>query len=139
MRFTIIFSSALAFAISAFAQVLEPTPWYAYVYFPYEDEVVGAGTTYTIAWDASELVGPATLFLLGGNDPATLHLWSTIASVDVNDAKYKWDVDCSFGEEEIYVIKIASDLDNGETFGLSPPFHIKGPNCHSTYSQGPSN
>ncbi|KAI0448505.1 hypothetical protein F5B21DRAFT_111925 [Xylaria acuta] len=138
MRSATIFASALAFAASILGQVLEPSPIYSPIYFPYENQTVRAGTLYTIEWDAREMIGPATLSLLGGNDPSTLHLLSIIAKVDVNDAEYKWPVSCSLGEEKTYILKIASDLDDGKTYGISPPFHIKGPGCHSTYSGGPS-
>ncbi|GAP91175.1 putative gpi anchored serine-threonine rich protein [Rosellinia necatrix] len=137
MRSVAAVSNVLAFAAPALAQVLEPTPWYPYIYFPQENAVIGVGTTYNIAWDAREQVGPATLYLLGGDDSATLRVLSTIASVDVNNAEYKWPVDCSLGEEKTYLIKIASDLDNGETFGISATFHINGPGCHGSYT-GPN-
>ncbi|RYC60294.1 hypothetical protein CHU98_g5903 [Xylaria longipes] len=55
-----------------------------------KNQTIDAGTLYLIEWDARELVGPATLYLLSGNDPVTLHVLSTIASVDVNDAEYRW-------------------------------------------------
>ncbi|KAI0483417.1 hypothetical protein F4859DRAFT_512073 [Xylaria cf. heliscus] len=143
--------SILTFLVTNLGQVLEPSPFYSYIYFPYENQTIGAGTLCTIEWDsvvtvltaAVELIEPATLYLLGGNDPATLRVLPTLASVDVNDAEYKWAVNCSLGQEKTCLIKIASDLDNGNTFGISPPFHIEGPNvCHSNFSQirsGPSN
>ncbi|KAI1421469.1 hypothetical protein F5Y12DRAFT_706342 [Xylaria sp. FL1777] len=138
MRCATTFAFVLAFAASALSQALDPTPWYSYIYFPYENQTIGAGTTYFIEWDASELVGPATLYLLGGNDADTLRTLSTIAHVDVNDAEYTWAVGCSLGKEKAYLIKIASDLDNGKTYGISPIFHIEGPGCHSSYSGGPT-
>ncbi|KAI1750289.1 hypothetical protein F4782DRAFT_532610 [Xylaria castorea] len=133
MHSATIFASVLAFAASILGQVLEPSPIYSPIYSLYENHTIGAGVIYTIEWDARENVRPATLYLLGGNDPATLHAVSTITEVDVNDAEYKWVVSCSLGEEKTHLLKITSDLDDGKTFGISPPFHIKGPGCHSAY------
>ncbi|KAI1123101.1 hypothetical protein F5Y10DRAFT_270424 [Nemania abortiva] len=133
MRYCTIFGSILALSASALAQVLDPTPGFSSIYFPRDGETIVAGTLYHVEWDADELVGPATLYLLGGDDPATLQALSTIAQVDVNNAEYRWPVDCSLGGQKIYLIKISWDGDNGETFGISPTFYIKGPNCYSSY------
>ncbi|KAI3323608.1 Ser-Thr-rich glycosyl-phosphatidyl-inositol-anchored membrane family-domain-containing protein [Xylariaceae sp. AK1471] len=130
MRSAAVFASVLALATSVLAQ--EPSSQYVVIYFPQKDQSIPSGKTYTIEWDARELTGPATISLLGGNDPGTLQILDTIASVDVNDASYEWPVDCSLGEDKTYGLKIASGLDDGKTFQYSFPFHIKGPSCDNT-------
>lgn len=80
MRSAAIFVSALALAASAFAQVLQPTPWFSRIYLPSDSETIFSGSRFTIEWNANELSGPATLWLLGGSDPANLQTLSTIAS-----------------------------------------------------------
>jgi hypothetical protein len=74
-----VFASVLASAALAFAQD-EPTSSYADIYIPESNQVIPSGKQYTIQWDAREQTGPATLILLGGNDPATLQVLSTVAS-----------------------------------------------------------
>ncbi|KAI0096362.1 hypothetical protein GGR51DRAFT_31887 [Nemania sp. FL0031] len=128
MRSSTMFRFVLAFSAVAFGQILNPTPSFSSIYFPRNGETVIAGTLYHIEWNANELVGPATLFLMGGDDASTLQVLSTIAHVDVNKAGYRWAVDCSIGGQKTYLIKISWDGDNGETFGISPIFYIQGPN-----------
>ncbi|KAJ8129315.1 hypothetical protein O1611_g4318 [Lasiodiplodia mahajangana] len=128
MRSSTIFGSVLAFSALAFAQVLNPAPSFPSIYFPRYGEVVVSGNLYHIEWNANELVGPATLYLMGGDDASTLQVLSTIAHVDVNKAEYRWAVDCSIGGQKPYLIKLSWDGDNGQTFGVSPIFYIQGPN-----------
>lgn len=80
MRSAAIFVSALALAASAFAQVLVPTSSFSHIFLPSDGETIFAGSLFTIEWDANGLVGPATLYLLGGSDPANLQTLFTIAS-----------------------------------------------------------
>ncbi|KAI1111292.1 hypothetical protein F5Y14DRAFT_316544 [Nemania sp. NC0429] len=139
MHSAALFVSAVALAASAFAQVLVPTPWFPHIRLPSDGETIFSGSRFTVEWNANGLVGPATLYLLGGGDPANLQILSTIASVDVNDAKYDWALDCSLGGQKTYLIKISSDSDAGTTFGVSAPFHIKSSNCRGTGSGGLNN
>lgn len=79
MRFRTIFASGLVFTASALAQILTPSPTFSSIYFPRSGEAVVAGTLYHIEWNADGIVGPATLYLLGGDDAATLQVLATIA------------------------------------------------------------
>lgn len=130
MRSATVFASVLALATSALAQ--EATAGYAVVSAPGNGEIVPSGKTYTIQWSAGKFTGPATISLMGGNDPTTLMVLDPIAvKVDVENESYSWSVDCSLGEEKTYGIKIADVATQGETFQYSFPFEIKGPSCGS--------
>ncbi|KAI0148446.1 hypothetical protein GGR57DRAFT_475464 [Xylariaceae sp. FL1272] len=138
MHYKVVFS-CLALVTSALAQVLEPSPTYPEIYFPRENETIVAGSSYIIEWDQREQVGPATLYLLGGDDAASLRVVSTIAKVHLEDQELRyWEVDCELGTDKAYVIKIASDLDNGKTYGVSPVFHLCGPTCHASFGIYPT-
>jgi hypothetical protein len=78
MRSAAVFASVLAFAASALAQ--EPSPGYAVINVPTKDEKIPSGKSFTIEWDAGKLSGPATILLLGGNDPNTLQILNSISS-----------------------------------------------------------
>jgi hypothetical protein len=82
MHSVALFASIVAVAAPALAQVLVPTPWFSEPYFPQEaSEYIGAGKPYTINWDASELGNwPIRVDLLGGDDEASLHEVTFIAS-----------------------------------------------------------
>ncbi|KAI0409666.1 Ser-Thr-rich glycosyl-phosphatidyl-inositol-anchored membrane family-domain-containing protein [Xylaria palmicola] len=132
MRSTI-FAAVLAFAASALAQ--DATPGYAVVSAPGKDEVVPSGKTYTIQWSAGKFTGPATISLMGGNDPSTLVVLDPIATgIDVKDESFSWAVACSLGKEKTYGLKIADQATDGATFQYSFPFEIKGPSCDGTSS-----
>ncbi|KAI1426508.1 Ser-Thr-rich glycosyl-phosphatidyl-inositol-anchored membrane family-domain-containing protein [Xylaria sp. FL1777] len=131
MRSSTLIASVLAFAASAFAQ--DATPGYAVVSAPGKGEIVPAGKTYTIKWSAGKFTGPATISLMGGNDPTTLVVLDPIASgVNVETESYAWKVDCSLGTDKTYGLKITDDATKGATFQYSFPFEIKGPSCDST-------
>ncbi|KAI8965265.1 Ser-Thr-rich glycosyl-phosphatidyl-inositol-anchored membrane family-domain-containing protein [Daldinia sp. FL1419] len=133
MRSTTVFASALAFAASAFAQ----TPGYAALSSPAEGQQVASGKTFTIKWDAGKYSGPATITLLGGETPTTLTPGPVIATVDVTEGSFAWNVDCSLGKEKTYGIKIAS-VQDAATFQYSFPFAIAGPSCSSGAGEYPS-
>ncbi|GAP90394.1 putative gpi anchored serine-threonine rich protein [Rosellinia necatrix] len=137
MRSTTIFASLLAFAASALAQ--DATPGYAVVSAPGNGETVPSGKTYTIQWSAGQFSGPATISLMGGNDPTTLVVLDPIATgVDVKKESFSWAVACSLGEDKTYGIKIADEASGGATFQYSFPFEIKGPSCGSDDSSSSS-
>ncbi|KAI1390298.1 Ser-Thr-rich glycosyl-phosphatidyl-inositol-anchored membrane family-domain-containing protein [Hypoxylon trugodes] len=133
MRSTTIFASALAFAASALAQ----TAGYAVLTSPAEGEKVASGKTFTIKWEAGKYTGPATISLLGGDSPTTLVPGPTIATVDVADGSFAWNVDCSLGKEKTYGIKVTSSADK-DTFQYSFPFAISGPSCSSGAGEYPT-
>ncbi|KAI1802228.1 Ser-Thr-rich glycosyl-phosphatidyl-inositol-anchored membrane family-domain-containing protein [Daldinia bambusicola] len=124
MRSTTVFASALAFAASAFAQ----TPGYAVLSSPAEGQQVPSGKTFTIKWDAGKYSGPATITLLGGETPTTLTPGPVLATVDVSEGSFTWNVDCSLGKDKTYGIKVSSVADPA-TFQYSFPFAIAGPSC----------
>ncbi|KAI1482532.1 Ser-Thr-rich glycosyl-phosphatidyl-inositol-anchored membrane family-domain-containing protein [Daldinia eschscholtzii] len=124
MRSTTVFASALAFAASAFAQ----TAGYAVLTSPAEGQQVPSGKTFTIKWDAGKYSGPATITLLGGETPTTLTPGPVIATVDVSEGTFTWNVDCSLGKEKTYGLKVVSVADPA-TFQYSFPFAIAGPSC----------
>ncbi|KAK6948472.1 hypothetical protein Daesc_010239 [Daldinia eschscholtzii] len=124
MRSTTVFASALAFAASAFAQ----TAGYAVLTSPAEGQQVPSGKTFTIKWEAGKYSGPATITLLGGETPTTLTPGPVIATVDVSEGTFTWNVDCSLGKEKTYGLKVVSVADPA-TFQYSFPFAIAGPSC----------
>ncbi|RYC58888.1 hypothetical protein CHU98_g7321 [Xylaria longipes] len=133
MRSSTIFASILAFAASALAQ--DATPGYAVVSAPGKGAVVPSGKTYNIKWSAGKFSGPATISLMGGNDPTTLEVLDPIATgVDVKSESFAWAVACSLGEQKTYGLKITDQATNGATFQYSFPFEIKGPSCNSASS-----
>ncbi|KAI1412575.1 Ser-Thr-rich glycosyl-phosphatidyl-inositol-anchored membrane family-domain-containing protein [Hypoxylon sp. FL1857] len=132
MRSTI-FASALAFAASALAQ----TAGFAVLTSPTEGEKVPSGKTFTIKWEAGKYTGPVTIALLGGATPTTLVPGPVLATVDVTQGSFAWNVDCSLGKEKTYGIKITSVSDEA-TFQYSFPFAIDGPSCSSGAGQYPT-
>ncbi|KAI1468621.1 Ser-Thr-rich glycosyl-phosphatidyl-inositol-anchored membrane family-domain-containing protein [Daldinia caldariorum] len=132
MRSTV-FASALAFAASAFAQ----TPGYAVISSPAEGQQVPSGKTFTIKWDAGKDSGPVTITLLGGETPTTLSIGPVLATVDVSEGSFTWNVDCSLGKDKTYGIKVAS-VANPATFQYSFPFAIAGPSCGAVESSSSS-
>ncbi|KAI0470279.1 Ser-Thr-rich glycosyl-phosphatidyl-inositol-anchored membrane family-domain-containing protein [Xylaria cf. heliscus] len=136
MRSTI-FASILAFAASALAQ--DATAGYAVISAPSNGEVVPSGETFTIKWSAGKFSGPATISLMGGNDPTTLQVLNAIATgVEVTTESFAWAVACSLGTDKTYGLKIADQATNGATFQYSFPFAIKGPSCGSSSSSSSS-
>ncbi len=79
MRSTTAAASALAFAVSAMAQV----PGFAVLSAPAEGETVVAGTTYNIKWDAGAFNIPVVISILGGASPTTLQPGAQIAGKTV--------------------------------------------------------
>ncbi|OTA55512.1 hypothetical protein K449DRAFT_388197 [Hypoxylon sp. EC38] len=133
MRSTAIFASALAFAASALAQ----TAGFAVLTSPTEGEKVPSGKTFTIKWEAGKYTGPVTISLLGGDSPTTLVSGPVLATVDVTQQSFAWNVDCSLGKEKTYGIKVTSVSDEN-TFQYSFPFAIDGPSCSSGAGQYPT-
>ncbi|KAI2619342.1 Ser-Thr-rich glycosyl-phosphatidyl-inositol-anchored membrane family-domain-containing protein [Hypomontagnella submonticulosa] len=133
MRSTTFFASALAFAASALAQ----TAGYAVMTSPAEGQQVPSGKTFTIKWEAGSFTGPATISLLGGATPSTLVPGPVLATVDVTEGSFAWNVECSLGKEKTYGIKITSVADE-KTFQYSFPFAIAGPSCSSGAGQYPT-
>ncbi|KAI0857862.1 Ser-Thr-rich glycosyl-phosphatidyl-inositol-anchored membrane family-domain-containing protein [Xylaria cubensis] len=137
MRSATIFASVLAFAASALAQAA--TPGYAVVAAPGNGEVVPSGKTYTIKWSAGKFSGPATISLMGGNDPTTLQVLNPITTgIEVKTESFAWAVPCSLGDQKTYGLKIADQATNGATFQYSFPFQIKGPSCGASSSSSAS-
>ncbi|TRX97589.1 hypothetical protein FHL15_001344 [Xylaria flabelliformis] len=133
MRSATIFASVLAFAASALAQAA--TPGYAVVAAPGNGEVVPSGKTFTIKWSAGKFSGPATISLMGGNDPTTLQVLNPITTgIEVKTESFAWAVPCSLGDQKTYGLKIADQATNGATFQYSFPFQIKGPSCNGASS-----
>ncbi|KAI1142829.1 Ser-Thr-rich glycosyl-phosphatidyl-inositol-anchored membrane family-domain-containing protein [Hypoxylon sp. FL0543] len=132
MRSTI-FASALAFAASALAQ----TPGFAVLTSPAEGEQVPSGKTFTIKWEAGKYTGPVVITLLGGATPTTLVPGPVLATLDVTEGSFAWNVDCSLGKEKTYGIKVTS-VSDANTFQYSFPFAIAGPSCSSGAGQYPT-
>jgi len=77
MRFTLSTAAFLAFASSVLAQ----TANFDVITSPKKDEVVAAGSTYTIVWEPdTKHPGAVTLSLLGGETPSTLTTVATLKS-----------------------------------------------------------
>ncbi|CAJ2501109.1 Uu.00g039620.m01.CDS01 [Anthostomella pinea] len=126
MHASTIYASVLAFAASAMAQ----TAGYAVMTSPASGEVLPAGETFTIVWEAGSYTGPATINLVGGVTPSTLVPMGAISTVQIESGSFSWAVDCSLGTDATYGLKIVS-VASPDTFQWSFPFHIKGP-CAGT-------
>ncbi|RYP81288.1 hypothetical protein DL769_002017 [Monosporascus sp. CRB-8-3] len=134
MRSLAVVASSLAFAASVTAQV----PGFAAMSAPAQDEVVPAGSTYTIKWGAGTYTGNVKISLLGGTTPETLVPSGEIASgVKITDESYNWAVDCALGEQDTYGIQITSEGDPS-TFQYSFPFHIDNSKCGAGGEDGSS-
>jgi hypothetical protein len=125
MRFAITAASAvLAMAASVFAQTADFDP----IFTPADGEVVNAGSTFEITWEAPAkyAAGTVSISLIGGETQKTQVPLLDIASGIANSAKtYTWSVDAALGAETVYgiVIKLESDP---SIFQYSNPFTIKG-------------
>jgi len=109
MRFSTVYSAALAFAATAMSQ----TAGFDAISAPATDEVVPAGQDYTIVWAPnSEYNGTVTISLLGGSSPSTLNTVETIATgIDTSAGKYVWSVEKTLGSDVYYGIQITLDSD----------------------------
>ncbi|KAF3762500.1 hypothetical protein M406DRAFT_107921 [Cryphonectria parasitica EP155] len=95
MKFTISAAALLAFVSSALAQATEG---FDAITSPTEDEVLTAGTTFTITWDPTAAYDDETvsIILLQGATQGTLELGPTVASsIDSSLGTYSWTVDSS--------------------------------------------
>lgn len=77
------FSVKALWALSMASQVLctEPTPQFDSIYTPKRSEVVAAGSTFLITWEANSYRdGSISIALLGGDSQTTLQKVMNIAS-----------------------------------------------------------
>ncbi|KAK7426410.1 hypothetical protein QQZ08_007165 [Neonectria magnoliae] len=124
MQFSISAAAVLAFVASAFAQTADfdavnaPTAW----------EVLPAGSTFKIEWQAPPKYDGKTISisLIGGATQGTQVPLINIASGIKNEAAaYEWAIPASLGDAAVYglVLKLES---NPEIFQYSNPFKIDG-------------
>lgn len=127
MQFTISAAALVAFASGALAQLAG----FDTMYKPASGQVIPAGQTYTIEWEA----GPAeyddqtiSIVLLAGETPNTLEPSSEpIVSGLVNKAgSYDWAVPANLGDKPTYGLRIELESDPTGVFQYSFPFQIKG-------------
>jgi len=124
MQFTISAAALVAMAASVLAQTGDFNP----VYTPLENEIIPAGSTYEITWDAPAKYadGTITITLIGGaSQPLQVPLQQLAAGIPNTDEKFSWDVDASLGAEAVYGLKISLDSDP-EIYQYSMPFTIDG-------------
>ncbi|ODA78758.1 hypothetical protein RJ55_06141 [Drechmeria coniospora] len=124
MRFQLSLSAVLALAASAFAQTADFDP----IYTPKSNEVIPAGSPYSITWSAPAkyAAGTISIHLIGGATQNTQVPIMDIASgIKNSDNGYTWLVDATLGSQAVYglVIKLESDP---SIFQYSMPFQIKG-------------
>ncbi|GJN68508.1 hypothetical protein PLICBS_002551 [Purpureocillium lilacinum] len=126
MRFTL--TALVALAATAFAQNPDFNP----VTKPLKDEVLTAGSTYTIEWQppvrtaAKYADAIVNIRLIGGATQETQVPLDTIATGVKNSAlRYEWKISSALGDKAVYglVIEVASDT---TVFQYSNRFHIKG-------------
>ncbi|KND94943.1 hypothetical protein TOPH_00211 [Tolypocladium ophioglossoides CBS 100239] len=132
MRFSLSVTAVLAMAASAFAQTADFDP----IFTPTPNEVVPAGSTFTITWEAPAKYAGDTIsiHLIGGATQGQQVPLLDIAAGVKNSAKsYSWQVDASLGAEKVYglVFKLES---NPAIFQYSNPFQIKASDTKSTGS-----
>ncbi|KID76938.1 uncharacterized protein G6M90_00g102420 [Metarhizium brunneum] len=121
MRFSV--ATVLAFAATAFGQAADFDPIYA----PKPNEIITAGSTFTITWKAPAKYSEGTvkIELIGGATQNTQVPLLDIASGVKNSAEsYSWKVDASLGDKAIYGLVIRYESDPTVTFQYSNPFHI---------------
>jgi hypothetical protein len=121
MRFTIA-SAVVAFAASALAQ----TEGFDAINIPEENQVIPAGSTFEVKWDApaTYLTGTISISLIGGADQGSLQPIAEIDSGVANNAEsYQWTVDASLGDEALYGLVFKLDSNPG-IFQYSKPFKI---------------
>jgi hypothetical protein len=125
MRFAATAASAiLAMAASVFAQTADFDP----IFTPADGQVVEAGSTLDITWEAPAKYADAivTISLIGGPAQKQQVPLMDLASGIPNSAlTYTWTVDASLGAEAVYGIKIALESDPS-VFQFSMPFTIAG-------------
>lgn len=122
MQFSLVKSCLLALA--ATTSVLAQTPGWNVITKPAMGEVVAAGETYTIVWQASTPDEPISLILMQGKTNTTLVLGETIAAgIDSGKGTYDWAVPATAGDHAVYGVMVKSDADP-ETFQYSNQFKI---------------
>ncbi|PHH81242.1 hypothetical protein CDD82_1219 [Ophiocordyceps australis] len=122
MRFINLSLTALAMATSVMAQTADFDP----IYTPKENEMIPAGSIYTITWKAPEKYQHeiVSISLIGGDTQNTQVPLQEIDSNVVNSANsYAWKVDKDLGKDNVYglVFKLKS---NPQVFQYSMPFKI---------------
>ncbi|ROV92252.1 hypothetical protein VPNG_09681 [Cytospora leucostoma] len=121
MRVTISAATLLAWVSTVVAQ----TSGFDAVLTPTKDEVLTAGSTYTITWDYSATYSSSiSIQLLEGETSTTLQLGDVIGSfVDNSQGSYSWTIDSSLGSDATYGLKIIYNADPS-IFQYSNPFQI---------------
>lgn len=125
MQFTITAAALMAFVSSGLAQVAG----FDAIRAPADGELVPAGKTYTVTWDAA----PAqyddetiSIILLAGSSPSTLVPGAEpVAAGIVNSVgTFEWAVPGDLGDDAVYGLKIQLESD-AAVFQYSFPFHIE--------------
>ncbi|KAK2591133.1 hypothetical protein QQS21_011171 [Conoideocrella luteorostrata] len=132
MRFSV--AAVLAFAATALAQ--EPTHDFDPVSKPAMNEVITAGKTFTITWDAIAKYADGTISieLIGGaTQPTQQHVDNIASGIKNKDNSYTWNVGANLGDKKVYglVLRLESDP---KIFQYSNPFQIKGSDSKPTGS-----
>jgi hypothetical protein len=125
MQFTVSAAAFLAIVSRALAQ----TPGFDPITSPSSFEVINAGETFTIVWDAAPAEydeETVTIVLLGGEARDKLQpIDGPIAEGVVNSAgSFAWDVPADLGDDAIYGFRIDLESDTS-IFQYSNPFHIE--------------
>ncbi|KAH7328918.1 Ser-Thr-rich glycosyl-phosphatidyl-inositol-anchored membrane family-domain-containing protein [Stachybotrys elegans] len=115
-------SAFLAMAASVLAQTADFNP----VYTPLENEVIPAGTTYEVTWDAPAAYadGTITITLIGGaTQGSQVPIQQIAAGIPNSQEKFSWTVEPSLGAAAVYGLKFSLDS-NPDVFQYSMPFSI---------------
>ncbi|KFY96534.1 hypothetical protein V500_02416 [Pseudogymnoascus sp. VKM F-4518 (FW-2643)] len=124
MQYT--FVKACLLALAATSSVFAQTNGFDVLIAPAKDEVVKAGSTFTIKWAPTAPAGPISLVLMQGASNTTLQLAEGFLAkaIDSTEGQYDWAVpaDASFAA---YGIKLQVDADNS-VFQYSNAFTISG-------------
>ncbi|KAK2603735.1 hypothetical protein QQS21_004111 [Conoideocrella luteorostrata] len=113
----------LASATSTLAQ----TPDFDSIHTPKKDEIVAAGSAFTITWDAPAKYAKKAISieLIGGETQSNLHHVASIASGVDNSAKtFTWPVKDNLGDKRVYGLAFRLE-NNPEIMQYSSPFQIK--------------
>jgi hypothetical protein len=125
MQFTISAVAFMAFVSAAIAQ----TAGFDTIRKPTRDELVPAGSTYVVTWDAAPSEydeETVSIVLLAGSSPQTLVPSDDLVGAGIVNSvgSYEWAVPAGLGDDAVYGLRIQLDSDP-TIFQYSFPFQIE--------------
>ncbi|ELR10535.1 hypothetical protein VC83_05137 [Pseudogymnoascus destructans] len=130
------FAKACLLALATTTSVLAQIPGFNVLTAPTSQEVIPAGSTFTIRWTPSNPPAPITLFLIQGKDAQSLNIAdkAIASSIDSSLGHFDWAVPAS-APFAAYGILLQLDSNHAQ-FQYSNPFTISGGAGGSTSETG---